>query len=212
MTWMCLLCPRCAISGAAILTTRHSRAPTPMQILEYVWFLVVRLGMRVEDLVQAVMLFEACITPIGQRGLLGLNFVRRLFLSCCFLTLKVNSEVRPHPLKAVWCRTAFDSVRVAGRVASHCSSFGGACEGFSTRYSPPNWQPLRGRCYSYLAGTCLKMARRQRPTRKRCFVPLTRFAPLPSTTLDSAAPFLQQKITCSQATGLQVGVPPDLFV
>ena len=63
-----------------------------------VWFLVTRLHLNIAELVQAFMMFEECVAPAAGRkgirpGLLGINYVRRLFFGCCSLVIKVSHDV-----------------------------------------------------------------------------------------------------------------------
>ena len=60
---------------------------------ELVWLLVVRLNMSVGDLVYALILFETCVRE--HPGLLALHNVRRLYLTCCSLSVKITQDVRP---------------------------------------------------------------------------------------------------------------------
>ena len=84
-----------------------------LQVRELVWFLVVRLGMRIEDLVLALMMVERCIAPRNRGGLLGINFVRRLWFACCSLTIKVNNDVRASQATPHVAHCAQSSSRVA---------------------------------------------------------------------------------------------------
>jgi len=62
------------------------------QVHELVWLLVVRLEMSVEDLVYALMLFETMARE--HPGLLAVHNMRRLYLACCSLAVKINRDVR----------------------------------------------------------------------------------------------------------------------
>jgi len=74
-----------------------------------VWFLVTRLHLNIAELVQAFMMFEECVEPAAGRkgirpacrpGLLGINYVRRLFFGCCSLAIKVGHDVRADSIHA----------------------------------------------------------------------------------------------------------------
>ena len=70
-----------------------------------VWFLVTRLHLNIAELVQAFMMFEECVAPAAGRkgirpGLLGINYVRRLFFGCCSLAIKVGHDVRADSIHA----------------------------------------------------------------------------------------------------------------
>ena len=56
------------------------------------WQLVIRLNMSVEDLVYALILFETCARD--HPGLLAVHNMRRLYLACCSLSVKINRDVR----------------------------------------------------------------------------------------------------------------------
>ena len=76
----------------------RAKSECHVQVRGLVWFLVTRLSLNIAELVHAYMMFEACVAPAGGRkgtrpGLLGINYVRRLFFGCCSLVIKVNHDV-----------------------------------------------------------------------------------------------------------------------
>ena len=81
-----------------------------------VWFLVTRLSLNIAELVHAYMMFEACVAPAGGRkgtrpGLLGINYVRRLFFGCCSLAIKVGHDVRAARTFVAACKSAWKLVK-----------------------------------------------------------------------------------------------------
>ena len=87
------------------LHTPRAKSECHVQVRGLVWFLVTRLSLNIEELVHAYMMFEARVAPAGGRkgtrpGLLGINYVRRLFFGCCSLAIKVGHDVRADSIHA----------------------------------------------------------------------------------------------------------------
>jgi hypothetical protein len=94
--------PLCDV-GASVTsfdwTSRRVDVPPFAKVHELVWLLVVRLNMSVGDLVYALILFETCVRD--HPGLLALHNVRRLYLTCCSLSVKITQDAEVQ-LSAIW--------------------------------------------------------------------------------------------------------------